>query len=249
MGIRPDLVEHVPIVQLSIRYYVLSLDERTSRLYEGFRGTLIDIQNTHFPFQLTPHPDAGRRPSSAASAHQAFMKETDDHFTHYFAQDPLHVVIVGSRESLSTFKSITIHSEIFIGELEGDYTAVSPHDLGRIVWPIVKHVLAGSNDQSLQELERAARTDGIIAGFDAVSQSVSSTTVLSLFVEEGFRMKGSIHVTKDGVVLSPDVDVAELIDDAVDALVEKVLAKGGDVVFVDSDTMLKFQRIALIRRN
>ena len=40
-------------MQLSIHYYVLLLSEQMSRLYEGFRDKLIDIQNTHFPFETT----------------------------------------------------------------------------------------------------------------------------------------------------------------------------------------------------
>jgi len=40
-------------MQLSIHYYVLSLSEQTSRLYEGFRDKLIDIRDANFPFEIS----------------------------------------------------------------------------------------------------------------------------------------------------------------------------------------------------
>jgi len=42
------------------------------------------------------------------------------------------------------------------------------------------------------------------------------------------------------------LDIQEVIDDAVDAIIEKVLEKGGNVVFLESGSLTEFHRIALI---
>jgi len=42
------------------------------------------------------------------------------------------------------------------------------------------------------------------------------------------------------------VDIREIIDDAIDAIIEKVLSMDGKVVFLDSGSLIKFQRIVLI---
>ena len=234
-------------MQLSIHFYVLSLSERTSRLYEGFRDTLIDIQDTDLPFEASSSGGELLKQPSKADMLREFLCKTDRHFAHYFAQDPLRLVVIGERECLSIFESVTIHREALIGEVEGDYSGTSSRDLGRIVWPVVKQALAGANDHAIHELEEAADAKKIIMGFDAVGRSVESDAVSSLFVEEDYHVKGSIRKTEDALVLSPEVDVMEVIDDAVDVIIERVLEKGGDVVFLDSGSMIKFQRIALMR--
>ncbi len=137
-----------------------------------------------------------------------------------------------------------------MGEMEGDYAAVSSSDLGKIVWSVVKQVLAGENDRALDELQAAAESKTIVIGFDAVGRAVQSVGVSStLFVEDDYHVRGSVRETDGALVLSPHVDVSEVIDDAVDHIVEKVLAKGGNVVFLESNTMTKFQKIALIVRD
>ena len=241
-----DLTSSERNMQLSIHYYVLSLGKRTSRLYEGFRDTLIDIQNTGFPFEAPSRHNGHHELMSKPERLGEFMRETDQHFAHYFAQDPLWMVLIGERKLLSIFKSGTAHRDAMIGEMEGDYSAVSSSDLGKIVWSVVKQVLAGANDRALEQLQAAADSKTIMIGLDAVSRAVKAADASSLFVEEDYHIRGSIRETEGALVLSPHVDLSEVIDDAVDLIVERVLAKGGNVVFLESDTMTKFQKIALI---
>ena len=236
-------------MQLSIHYYVLLLSERTSRLYEGLRDTLFDIQNTGFPFEALPDGDETVKQPFKADTLSEFLRKTDRHFAHYFAQDPLRLVVIGERKCLSIFESVTVHREALIGEVEGDYSATSSRDLGRIVWPVVKQALAGAKDRVIHELEEAASMKKIISGFDAVGRSVESDAVSSLFVEEDYHVKGSIRKTEDALVLSPQADVREVFDDAVDVIIEKVLEMGGTVSFLKSGALMTFERIALILRD
>ncbi|MGA7304750.1 MAG: hypothetical protein WBW88_07735, partial [Rhodothermales bacterium] len=145
--------------------------------------------------------------------------------------------------------STTVHHHALMAEMEGDYAAVSSSDLGKIVWSVVKQVLAGENDRALDELQAAAESKTIVIGFDAVGRAVQSVGASTLFVEDDYHVRGSVRETDGALVLSPHVDVSDVIDDAVDHIVEKVLAKGGNVVFLESNTMTKFQKIALIVRD
>ena len=92
-------------MQLSIHYYVLSLSEQTSRLYEGFRDKLIDIQNTNFPFEFS---EAGNSASKDSRLREFFL-QTDQHFAHYYKQDPLRFVVVGQRRDMAVFEALTTH--------------------------------------------------------------------------------------------------------------------------------------------
>jgi hypothetical protein len=233
-------------VKLTAHYYVLSLSEQTSRLYEAFRDTLIDIQNKGFPIESSAGMGDTVEPGLRNSQLREFIRTADQHFDHYFRQDPLRLVVVGERKSLSIFESVTSHQDVLIGRVEGDYAATSPHDLGKIVWPIVKEAMAGTSEKAMHDLETAASSQNVASGIDAVGHLAGSGVGGTLFVEEDYHMKGGIRETDHSLIMSQDLDIREVIDDAVDAIIEKVLEKGGNVVFLERGSLTKLQRIALI---
>jgi hypothetical protein len=232
-------------MQPSIHYYVLSLSEKTSRLYEGFRDRLIDIQNTNFPFES--FIDAGNLASKDTQLREYFY-QTEQRFAHYFGQDPLRLVVVGERRNISIFEALNTHRGIIIGTIEGNYLMTSPHDLGKIVWPIVKEVMAGANKNAMRDLATAAKVKRVVSGIDAVGQTVETETSSTLYVEENYHIKGSIRQADHSLILSKHVDILEAIDDVVDVFIEKVLKMGGNVIFLHSGSLMKHKRIALILR-
>jgi hypothetical protein len=233
-------------VKLTTHYYVLVLGERTSRLYEAFRDTLIDIRNKAFPIESSvvgPGPDD---PASDSGRLLEFIRTADRHFEHYLRQDPLRLVVVGEKKHLAIFDTVTVHRDALLGSVEGDYAAASPHDLGKIVWPIVKKVMAGTNGKAMHDLETAESSRNVASGIDAVAHLAGSGTGDTLFVEEDYHMKGGIRETDHSLIKAEDLDIQESIDDAVDAIIEKVLDKGGSVVFLGSGSLARLRRIALV---
>jgi len=229
-------------MQLSIHYYVLSLSEQTSRLYEGFRDKLIDIQDANFPFEFS---DAGK-PASQDAQLKDFFHQTDQRFAHYYEQDPLRLVMVGEKNNLAVFKALTTHRELIMGTVGGDYAATSPHDLGMIVWPVVKEAIAGANKNAMHDLAIAAKANKIVSGIEAVGQSAETETSSSLYVEDDYHVKGSILKTDHSLVFSKHVNIWQVLDDVVDVIIEKVLQMGGNVIFLNSGSLIKLDRIALI---
>jgi hypothetical protein len=243
-----ELIQHGRggTVKLTTHYYVLSLSEQTSRLYEAFRDTLIDIQNKGFPIESSAGMSGVVDPALRDSRLQEFIRTADRHFDHYFERDPLQLVVVGEKRSLSIFDSVTSHQDVLIGKVEGDYAATSPHDLGRIVWPIVKEVMAGTGEKAMLDLKTAESSHNVASGIDAVGHLAGSGTGGTLFVEEDYHMKGGIREADHSLIRSEDLDIQEAIDDAVDAIIEKVLEKGGNVIFLESGSLANLRRIALV---
>lgn len=233
-------------MKLNTRYYVLSLSERSSRLYEAFRGTLIDIQNKGFPIELSALTTGTDGLALQHDPSQEFIRTVDRHFDHYLTQDPLRFVVVGRKDILSIFESVTTHQNGLIGTAEGDYAATSPHDLGKIVWPIVKNAMAGTSEHAMNDLETADRSQHVAFGIETVGYLADSGAGGTLFVEEDYRVKGGIRNTDHSLMNAEDLDIREPIDDAVDAIIDRVLEHGGTVVFMDSGSLTKHQRIALI---
>jgi hypothetical protein len=123
--------------------------------------------------------------------------------------------------------------------VEGDYTSTSSHDLGMIVWPIVKEAIGAVNKNALRDLATAAKVKKIVFGIDAVGQLAETETGSTLFVEEDYHVKGSIHKTDQSLIISKHVNL-------VDIIIEKVLKMGGTVSFLKSGSLIEFERIALI---
>ena len=232
-----------PTMQMSIHYYILSLSGHTSRLYEGFRDNLIDIEDTYFPFK---HSFAAENPASKNTPFREFIQETDKRFAHYFEQDPLRLVVVGEKSILATFESLTAHKEIIIGKVEGDYLMTSPHDLGMIVWPMVKEAIAGVNKNAMRDLVTAEREKKIVSGINKVGLAVETETNPKLYVEDDYHERGSISKSDQSVVLSKQLNLLDVIDDVVDLIIEKVLKVGGTVIFLNNGSLKKLERIALV---
>ena len=233
-------------MQMSIHYYVLSLSEHKSRLYEGFRDKLIDIQDTNFPLESS----IVTANLSKDSQLKGFFQQTDQHFGPYYEQDPLRLVVVGEKSNLAIFEALTTHRHAIIDTVEGGYTGTSPHDLGKIAWPVVKEAIAGANENALRDLESAAKLKKVISGIDAVGQLMETQTETgpTLYVEEDYHVKGSISKFNHSVIISKHVNLLEVIDDVVDIIIEKVLKMGGAVIFLNSGSLMKLERIALILR-
>ncbi|MDZ4700775.1 MAG: hypothetical protein SH809_13785 [Rhodothermales bacterium] len=232
-------------MKLSTHYYVLSLSEHTSRLFEGFRDTLIDIRANGFPFTIPTFKKPSAPTSSASDLLRDFFRRSDERFSGFFYQDPLWVVLVGEEHFLKTFQKLTTHADALIGTLSGDYSTVTTRDLGLIVWPIIKKALAGTTDRAMFDLEIATASKRIAIGIAAVGQTLEIEGVYLLFVEEDYQAKSATSLGSK-VGHSWKNSNNESIDDSVGILVERVLSGGGNVVFLDSDSMIKYQRIALI---
>lgn len=233
-------------MKLTTHYYVLSLGGQTNRLYEAFRDNLIDIQNRKFPIESAYLKSNNDKVRARGDQVEEFIRTADRHFEHYFKHDPHQFVVVGERRYLTIFESITVHKDVLIGIVEGDYITTSSQDLGKIVWPIVKDVMAGTNESAMQNLERAEKTGKITSGIEAVGRKAGSAEGDTLFVEEDYHMKGGIHSTDHSLITPEELDVRDVNNDVVDAIIEKVLGKIGKVIFLRRGSLTKQRRIALI---
>ena len=228
----------------STHYYVLSLGAEGTSLYEAFRDVLIGVENQGFP--TTPPISAS--PTATEAARRALMRTVDDHFDYYDSRERLGLVLVGDEEFQSAFDSVTKHGSVIIGRVRGDRTDIRGHDLGQIVWPVIKELISDVIDRAMRELDEFSREGRVELGLDAVVAAVGGKGRGTLLVEEDFHVRGSLAKGLQPPVISNDVDIRDVNDDAVDAVIEQVLAAGGNVVFMHSGALADRGRIALLLR-
>jgi hypothetical protein len=234
-------------VHLSTHYYVISLSEQLNALFEAFRDTIIDIRNGGFPVKVPPQTLGAGSSSDREERLREVFRIVDQLFGDCYRHDPLGLIVAGEKKMLDIFNSVTAHEDIIIGYIEGDYSATSLHDLGKIAWPIIREAISGLLDETMHDVEIATKAGRTVCGLAAVSQLEIAGVKATLVVEDDYHMRGSIHRTAQSLEISQDVDVMEELDDAVDAVIEKVLESGGNVVFAPSGSLDKLERIVLLQ--
>jgi hypothetical protein len=238
------------------RYWVLVLSEKPTRLLEGTHADLIEITAHGFPMQHTG--PGGERPLPADfginksayrdEKHRQFFRGVDDALKTVLAEDPLPLVVVGVDRYLAFFREISDHKDAILTTLAGSHDGTSPHELGKLVWPLVEASLREERQQVFAELDRAMGERKVAATIGEVWQLAHEGRGRLLLVEEDFHYPARVDAT--GKKLSPAADVTapDVIDDAVDEVIEAVLLKQGQVVFVEPGQLAAHQRIALILR-
>lgn len=227
---------------LSTHYYVLVLHSGGARLYEAFRDFLITIENESFPL--------GSAPLRAGSPAPHFSRESvgviDQAFGRCYDLEPLRLVVAGDGSMLSAFERETAHTEAIVGRIDGDLSNTAVDDLGRITWSLVKEGLSGVLDEAMRDLAIGEARGRATCGLENVARVLGPGREKILLVEEGYRRRGRFAASGGSPVVISEPDVRDTMDDAVDAVVEKVLGLGGRVVFAPNGSLDGCDRIALV---
>lgn len=237
------------------RYWVLSLSEQPTRLYEATRESLIEVTENGFP--LTHQGPGGETalpggPGVQKSAyrderHRQFFRNIDAELTKVLKEDDLPVVLVGVDRYLSFYNEITQNKQNIVASLTGSHDKTSDHELGKLVWPLAKEAFAGIRQDALRKLDDAIGARRLASTVERVWMTALTGNTELLLVEEDFHYPGIINEHQQIEAVN-DPTILEATDDVVNEVIATVLAKGGKVVFVENGTFKHHNRIALITR-
>jgi len=101
-------------------------------------------------------------------------------------------------------------------------------------------------DRALRNLEESSREGRVVSGLEAVAVAATAGAQGTLLVEDDFRVRGSVAVAPRSPLVSKEVDIRDVNDDAVDEVIERVLGHGGNVVFMQEGALADRQRIAML---
>ena len=237
------------------RYWVLVLSEKPTRLFEGSGDNISETKGRGFPMTFEGPGGATRLPGGQGiestthsdTKHQQFFKEVDDAYKLVTIEDPLPLVVVGVDRYLAFFQNASTNNNV-LATIKGNYDKASPSELAKLVWPLVHEKLGVQRQQVLDELEQAEHSRKCVSTIGEVWRMAKEGRGAMLVVEKGFVYPA--HIDSTGTSISPasDATAPSVDDDAVDTIIETIMAKGGRVVFVDDGTLTKYQRIAMILR-
>jgi hypothetical protein len=238
------------------RYWLLALSEQSTRLFLAAREDLDEITAGGFPMrQSGPGADealpggVGINTSSYRDdRRRQFFRSVDRALGAVMAEDPLPVALAGIERHQSFFHEVSSPGRDVVAKVFGNYDHLTPHDLGRLVWPPVREAFTARRHEVLDELGAAVGQNRSASALEEVWSQASIGRGAVLIVEDTYHQPARVNEMGRLDLRVEDATAPDVLDDAVDEVVEMVLSKGGRVVFVEDGELANHGRIALILR-
>lgn len=238
------------------RYWVLVLSEKPTRLYEGIRDTLTEVQDEGFPMEHTmpggskslPGGPGVRKSAYRDEYHRKFFRQVDSALKVFMDDDRLPLVLVGVDRYHAFFNTVTNYHDLIFGRITGNHDKTSAHELSKMVWPLVEDKFKEKRQQILGELNKAVSDRKVASEINDIWRKAFEGRGRTLLVEENFHYPARLDETGQHLTPAEDVTAPDVIDDAVDEIIETVISMGGEVVFMEDGQLEEHQRMALILR-
>lgn len=240
-----DIVHHE---LRSPRYWLLTVTLDAPRLHRG-HGTIL---RSH-PLHLEPLPPSrtgsrDRRGRDRTDIHEARrarrLRDLDHQLATALRADDDPVIVVGAEPTISRFLAQTRNAnriEAVVRRAPGPDAA-----LPALIEPPLTDVLATRRATALAALERAMDAGTAISGIEPVWARCRDDKGM-LLVEEGYEHPATIAA--DGALLPADDATAPgVLDDAVDDIIELVLASNGRTELLPDGALSDHGRIVLVPR-
>jgi hypothetical protein len=180
-------------------------------------------------------------------SHRQFFRKVDEALAAIQKTDHLPVVLVGVDRYQAFFHEVTKDAEAIVGVVSGSYDNPNTADLGKLVWPVFKAGSGLLRTRALARLNEAVSVNRHASGIAQVWRAAYEKRIQTLFVETDYSYPAD--VAPEGDHLLPYTEHGpNALDDAVDEVIEHVIAAGGDVFFYDPGTLDIHQKIAAVVR-
>jgi hypothetical protein len=180
-----------------------------------------------------------------------FYTEVAGMLTEATRNDPLPLVLVGARSTLSVFEETNTSPSGVAVTIEGSYAEATPAAIAEMAWPRFQDWLDDQRHQVLDEVGNALGANLLAVGIEDAWTAALEGRGAKLVVDESYRQAAVFHRDEWRLELVqidvPNPKPAHL-DDAVDELIELIIGKGGEVVFVNEGALDDYDRVALILR-
>jgi hypothetical protein len=266
VGERFELRDLMFMSSLLDDYFLLSITLNGVKLYKGNGSKLSEIINNDFPRDFMDNYEYAKPSQASGNSNQLksgerkdksiiietrfqqFLKDVDKRLVPYLIEkSPL--IIAGVKQELGYFNKITRHEEHIAGEIEGNYANGDLADFGKKAFSVFKAYRDLLIADDIDKLSDAIGKEIAVTGMHAVWRAAQEGKGLTLLVEKDLVKPGFVRQDdRFNLFLSPPVEKHEILSDAVETIIETVIAKGGKVVMVENGRLTDFDQIALMLR-
>ncbi len=237
-------------------YWALALAEKPTRLFEGTNDALTEVSEGGFP--LTPSelsqrtlarlqgssPRVGEKPDLDLR----LVQDVDDTFAPFHQREPLPLVVIGVERLIGLFRKHSRFADEIVLEIRGNHDTTPPHELGKLIGPRIEQAILERNVKALAQLEAAVGARRSVSTLGEVWRYAHEGRGDTLFVEQSYHAPARIDAEGYHLVPAEDATAPDVLDDAVDDVIETVIKMNGRVIFVPDGMLSQHGRIALVLR-
>ena len=218
------------------RHLVLLLSAKQARLFIGQGRRMTPAHGSKFPLTVeSDRPGQGDR----------FLRRVDEALGAYLKVTTGPLVIVAAEPTASAFTSVSRNVGRLAGVVPGHHLNASLDRIADLARPVVEGYLRSRQDEALRLLETRLGQGRAALGIDAAWLAARWEPVEMLAVDHTYFYPA--RLSEDGDHLDPatDVEHPEVIDDAVDEVIEQVLLRRGWVALVEPGSLPAGEQIAV----
>jgi len=226
-----DLVDEA---RRSVAYLAATVSDRHVRVLEGSGDRLAASTARGFPLERWPDESS-----------PSWERRTVDGLRR-LGVDGVPLVLFGTGRRVGALLRASGVDPVAM--VRGNHDQTSWATLGQLARPLMDEWAGSRNAAALHQLEEARGHRRLATGLDEVWSLAHESRVELLVVERGFEAP----VRADGHHLVPvppeEVEDPDVVDDAVDDLIEVVLLRRGKVAIVPGGTVEEHGRVAAVLR-
>ena len=155
----------------------------------------------------------------------------------------------GPARSLSSFQGLSGNLGRLAGTIPANVASEPLAQLATRTRPILETYLLSRQDEALALLDRRVGAKRAVSGMQSAWLAARAERPEMLAVEQGLFYPARLSSDGDLLQHATDVEHPDVIDDAVDELIELVLDRGGWVALVEDGALAAHDGVALTLRS
>lgn len=230
-------------------YFVLVLNRKWSIVYEGNGSRLVKIKSNGIG--NTPAVGSHRLKTREKDEDtgeffvKRFLRHSDEGLSILLSVMPRPVLVLGNKEILDSFKSLTVNNKSIVEYVEGSFSKVTEEGLFKEIGSYITDWDKIKIKHLYRQLEKAATEGKLVSGIRDVHRSVLHHRNRLLIVSKNFLHNPEITEVDQPGHAGSRFNKFSCVQHIIDDIIERVVGNGGDVALVDED-VLGGQQIVLL---
>lgn len=231
-------------------YLVVILSEKTVRLLSGSRESIYEVNNADFPcrnkeFEDTTDTSFNDRLRENPERLKKFFRLSLTKIKDFCENEDYPVILLGVERNISFFRGISNGLNV-ISEISGNYDYTGVNEVMDLSWNKIKKYYADKRETILKAFRESFGFKKGVSGIDEVWKIAQQGRIKTLLTELNFHYPAKTDETGYSLISVEEKKGANVMDDAVDEIIEKVLASGGNALFYESGSLSEYDKIGAI---
>ena len=244
-------------------YWVLCLNEKSIRLFKGEGMQLEEVNDTNFPTEFVDEYDEPRSNRGSSFSYSlkgmkdksvikeerfsAFLRIIDRKLSTYL-NIKSKLILSGGKKNISDFEKNSERAEKIIAKVVGNHDYNNLKAFTDLIWEQVMNYMNPKNEIIFKQFVEAFGTGRAAWGIESVWRAAKEGKGLTLLVEKDFSHTGFVAKNEFKLLYRPPNTLHKNITDSVDDVIEIILKKGGNVIFLENGKLDAYNHIGLLLR-